>query len=80
MDTYKRIMLAKKKGTKYLRLLVVETNEPTIKLYLKNGFKQVNGINKKNRWYYINRIRIWNRNIVKKKYWLEFEHKNYANF
>lgn len=49
MDTYKRIMLAKKKGTKYLRLLVVETNEPTIKLYLKNGFKQVNGINKKNR-------------------------------
>ena len=38
------IALAKDKGTKYLRLFVVDINEPAINLYIKNGFKRVDGI------------------------------------
>lgn len=38
------IALAKDKGTKYLRLFVVDINKPAINFYLKNGFKQVDGI------------------------------------
>ena len=37
-------ILAKEKGAKYLRLLVVEENIPAIKLYEKCGFKRVEGI------------------------------------
>lgn len=36
--------LAKLKNAKYLRLFVVDINKPAINLYLKNGFKQVDGI------------------------------------
>lgn len=36
--------LARKKGAEYLRLFVVDINEPAINLYLKNGFKRGNGI------------------------------------
>lgn len=36
--------LAKQKNAKYLRLFVVDINKPAINLYLKNGFKRVNGI------------------------------------
>ncbi len=36
--------LAKQKNAKYLRLFVVDINKPAINLYLKNGFKQVDGI------------------------------------
>lgn len=36
--------LAKQKDAKYLRLLVVYINKPAINLYLKNGFKRVDGI------------------------------------
>ncbi len=36
--------LAKQKGAKYLRLFVVDINKPAINLYLKNGFKRVEGI------------------------------------
>lgn len=35
--------LAKQKDAKYLRLFVVDINKPAIKLYLKNGFKRVDG-------------------------------------
>ena len=35
--------IAKQHGAIYLRLNVVEINQPAIKLYQKNGFKQVNG-------------------------------------
>lgn len=38
------IEIAKQKNAKYLRLLVVDINKPAINLYLKNGFKQVDGI------------------------------------
>lgn len=38
------IELAKKKNIKYLRLFVVDINEPAIKLYLKNGFRKVDGV------------------------------------
>ncbi|MGG7165533.1 GNAT family N-acetyltransferase [Clostridium ihumii] len=38
------ITLAKDKGAKYLRLFVVDINKPAINLYIKNGFKQVEGI------------------------------------
>lgn len=34
------------KGAKYLRLLVVDSNYPAINLYKKQGFKQVDGINR----------------------------------
>jgi ribosomal protein S18 acetylase RimI-like enzyme len=36
--------LAKLNNAKYLRLFVVDINKPAINLYLKNGFKQVDGI------------------------------------
>lgn len=36
--------LAREKGAEYLRLFVVDINEPAINLYLKNGFKRGNGI------------------------------------
>ena len=36
--------LAKLKNAKYLRLFVVDINKPAINLYIKNGFKQVDGI------------------------------------
>lgn len=38
------ITLTKQKNAKYLRLFVVDINKPAINLYLKNGFKQVEGI------------------------------------
>lgn len=40
----KAITLVKKKGTEYLRLFVVDINHPAINLYIKNGFKRVQGI------------------------------------
>lgn len=36
--------IAKQKGVEYVRLFVVDMNKPAIDLYLKNGFKQVEGI------------------------------------
>lgn len=36
--------ISKNLGAEYLRLFVVDINEPAIRLYLKNGFKRVNGI------------------------------------
>ena len=38
------IAIARYKGAKYLRLFVVDINKPAINLYLKNGFKRVDGI------------------------------------
>lgn len=38
------IAIARDKGAKYLRLFVVDINKPAINLYLKNGFKKVDGI------------------------------------
>lgn len=38
------ITLAKQKNAKYLRLFVVDMNKPAINAYLKNGFRQVDGI------------------------------------
>jgi ribosomal protein S18 acetylase RimI-like enzyme len=38
------ITLTKQKNAKYLRLFVVNINQPAINIYLKNGFKQVDGI------------------------------------
>lgn len=38
------IELAKQKDAKYLRLFVVDVNKPAINLYLKSGFKHVDGI------------------------------------
>ncbi|EQB87369.1 ribosomal protein S18 acetylase RimI-like enzyme [Clostridium punense] len=38
------ITLAKQKNAKYLRLFVVDINKPAINLYLKNRFRQVDGI------------------------------------
>lgn len=35
---------AKKLGAQYLRLFVVDVNEPAVSLYLKNGFTKANGI------------------------------------
>lgn len=35
--------LAKEQGADYLRLFVVDINEPAIKLYIKNGFTQAGG-------------------------------------
>ena len=40
----KAIDLARDKGAKYLRLFVVDINKPAINLYIKNGFKKVDGI------------------------------------
>lgn len=36
--------VAKKLGAKYLRLFVVDTNKPAIRLYIKNGFIEATGI------------------------------------
>lgn len=36
--------VAKVLGAEYLRLFVVDINEPAIKLYIKNGFVKANGI------------------------------------
>jgi ribosomal protein S18 acetylase RimI-like enzyme len=38
------IALTKQKDAKYLRLFVVNINVPAINLYLRNGFRQVDGI------------------------------------
>jgi len=38
------IALAREKGATYLRLFVVDVNEPAINFYLKNGFTQIDGI------------------------------------
>ena len=38
--------ICKLKGAKYLRLTVAEENLPAISLYVKNGFKKVNGLYK----------------------------------
>ena len=38
------IALAGKLGAEYLRLFVVDINEPAIKLYRKNGFEKADGI------------------------------------
>lgn len=38
------ITLTKQKNAKYLRLFVVDINKPAINVYLKNGFKQADGI------------------------------------
>ena len=38
------IQIAKQKEAKYLRLFVVDVNKPAINLYVKNGFKRVEGI------------------------------------
>jgi ribosomal protein S18 acetylase RimI-like enzyme len=38
------ITLTKQKNAKYLRLFVVDINIPAINVYLKNGFRQVDGI------------------------------------
>ncbi|MBE6072724.1 MAG: GNAT family N-acetyltransferase [Clostridium butyricum] len=40
----KAISLAKEKGAEYLRLFVVDINEPAINLYIKNGFERAEGI------------------------------------
>ncbi|MEG0754056.1 MAG: GNAT family N-acetyltransferase [Angelakisella sp.] len=39
----KAITLAGEKGAQYLRLFVVDINKPAINLYIKNGFKKVDG-------------------------------------
>lgn len=41
---HQAIALAKKKGARYLRLFVVDINEPAIRLYTKNGWKRVEGV------------------------------------
>ncbi|WMC93695.1 GNAT family N-acetyltransferase [Kineothrix sp. MB12-C1] len=38
------IALTKQKDAKYLRLFVVDINKPAINVYIKNGFKKVDGI------------------------------------
>ena len=38
------INIAKDNGAKYLRLFVVDINKPAINLYIKSGFKMVEGI------------------------------------
>ena len=38
------IAIARYKGAKYLRLFVVDINQPAINLYIKNGFKRAEGI------------------------------------
>lgn len=40
----KAIALAGEKNARYLRLFVVDINEPAINLYIKNGFEKVDGI------------------------------------
>ena len=38
------IALTKERGAEYLRLFVVDINKPAINVYLKNGFRRVEGI------------------------------------
>ena len=38
------ITLSKQKKAKYLRLFVVDINKPAINVYVRNGFRQVDGI------------------------------------
>ena len=38
------ITIAKKRGVNYLRLFVVDINQPAINLYIKKGFQRVEGI------------------------------------
>lgn len=38
------ITITKQKNAKYLRLFVVDINKPAINVYLKNGFRKVDGI------------------------------------
>ncbi|MCH3963259.1 MAG: GNAT family N-acetyltransferase [Clostridium sp.] len=38
------IALTKQKNAKYLRLFVVDINKPAVNMYLKNGFRQIDGI------------------------------------
>lgn len=40
----KAVRIAGEKGAKYLRLFVVDSNEPAVNLYLKNGFRRVEGV------------------------------------
>ena len=40
----KAIAIARDSSAKYIRLFVVDINKPAINFYLKNGFKQVDGI------------------------------------
>lgn len=40
------IKLVRRKNIKYLRLFVVDINKPAINLYLKNGFRKVDGVYK----------------------------------
>lgn len=40
----KAVALANDKNAEYLRLFVVDKNEPAINLYIKNGFKKADGI------------------------------------
>lgn len=37
-------VLAVQRGAQYLRLFVVDCNEPAIRLYLKNGFRRAGGV------------------------------------
>lgn len=41
----KAVELGKNEGAKFIRLLVVDKNEPAINFYKKNGFNRVEGIN-----------------------------------
>ncbi len=40
-DAYRGHCTCKSKGSKYLRLFVVDSNEPAINLYRKNGLKRL---------------------------------------
>ena len=40
----KAVRIAGEKGAEYLRLFVVDSNEPAVNLYLKNGFHRVEGV------------------------------------
>ncbi len=40
----KAVRIAGKMGAEYLRLFVVDSNEPAVNLYLKNGFRRVEGV------------------------------------
>lgn len=40
----KAIQIAGEMGAKYLRLFVVDSNEPAVNLYLKNGFRRAEGV------------------------------------
>lgn len=57
------IALTKQKNAKYLRLFVVDINKPAINIYLKNGFRQIDGV-------YEERI---NDNLILREYGFEIE-------